>query len=80
MEGNDDLDPEMDIDNHFMTAIGNAVYHNSMTKKHGSIQCPSADKVRPKSRKNYGAGRERFYMLGRPKAKALGYTFRLYPK
>ena len=55
--------PELGVDDKFMTAVANAVYHNSMTKKHGSIQCPSADQKRPKSRKPYGAARERFYLL-----------------
>jgi len=54
--------PEVGIDDDFMTAVANAVYHNSKTKN-GSIQCPSADKKRPASRKRYGGARERFYML-----------------
>jgi hypothetical protein len=58
-----DAVPELGIDDDFMTAVANAVYHNSMTRKHGSIQCPSADKIRPKSRKPYGAARQGFYAL-----------------
>ena len=58
-----DAVPELGIDDDFMTAIANAVYHNSMTKKHGSIQCPSADKMRPKSRKPYSAAIKGFYAL-----------------
>ena len=38
------------IDDDFMTAIANAVYHNSNTRN-GSIQSPSADKIKPLSRK-----------------------------
>ena len=41
--------PELGVDDEFMTAIANAVYHNSGTKN-GSIQCPSADKIKPMSR------------------------------
>jgi len=41
--------PELGVDDEFMTAIANAVYHNS-TRKNGSIQCPSADKIKPLSR------------------------------
>lgn len=42
--------PELGVDDDFMTAIANAVYHNAGTK-HGSIQCPSADRIKPVSRK-----------------------------
>ena len=58
-----DAVPELGIDDDFMTAIANAVYHNSMTKKYGSIQCPSADKKRPQSRHPYGAARTGLYAL-----------------
>jgi len=58
-----DAVPELGIDDDFMTAIANAVHHNSMTKKHGSIQTPSADKMRPMSRHPYGAARTWFYAL-----------------
>jgi len=57
-----DAAPELGVDDDFMTAVANAVYHNSKTKN-GSIQCPSADRVRPQSRKRYGVPRARFYML-----------------
>lgn len=55
--------PELGLDDDFMTAIANSVYHNSLTKKHGSIQCPSADKKRPMSRHPYGAARTGLYAL-----------------
>ena len=45
--------PELGADDEFMTAIANAIYHNSTTKN-GSIQCPSADKIKPCSRKPWG--------------------------
>ena len=57
--------PELGADDDFMTAIANAVYHNSTTKN-GSIQCPSADKKRPYSRKKRrgsGSMGDRFYMF-----------------
>lgn len=54
--------PECGIDDDFMTAIANSVYHNSHTKN-GSIQCPSADKMRPMSRHPFGAPKDRFYLL-----------------
>ena len=44
--------PELGVDDEFMTAIANAIYHNSTTKN-GSIQCPSADKIKPISRKRW---------------------------
>jgi hypothetical protein len=53
---------DVGVDDEFMTAIANSVYHNSHTKN-GSIQCPSADKMRPLSRHPFGAPRDRFYML-----------------
>ena len=58
-----DAVPELGLDDDFMTAIANSVYHNSMTKKHGSIQCPSADKKSPMSRHPYGATRTGLYAL-----------------
>lgn len=42
--------PELGVDDDFMTAIANAIYHNSTTEN-GSIQCPSADAIEPLSRK-----------------------------
>lgn len=55
--------PELGVDDDFMTAIANAVYHNSQTKN-GSIQCPSADKKRPRSRKPHNnAAKDRLYMF-----------------
>lgn len=45
--------PELGADDEFMTAMANAIYHNSTTKN-GSIQCPSADKIKPMSRKPWG--------------------------
>lgn len=54
--------PECGTDDDFMTAVANAVYHNSQTKN-GSIQCPSADKKKPMNRKPFGAPRDRFYLL-----------------
>ncbi|PXA03522.1 hypothetical protein DDZ13_11095 [Coraliomargarita sinensis] len=57
-----DATPELGADDEFMTAVANAVYHNSYTKN-GSIQCPSADKIQPLSRKKFGAPIDRFYMF-----------------
>ncbi|OVE76639.1 hypothetical protein BVX97_00625, partial [bacterium E08(2017)] len=54
--------PELGADDDFMTAIANAIYHNSYTK-YGSIQCPTADKIKPNSRHPFNAPRERFYMF-----------------
>ena len=45
--------PESGVDDDFMTAIANAVHHTKGTK-FGSIQCPSADRKRPCSRKPRG--------------------------
>ncbi len=47
--------PELGVDDDFMTAIANAVYHNSTTRN-GSIQAPSADKIKPLSRKPWSKG------------------------
>ncbi|OVE76147.1 hypothetical protein BVX97_01795 [bacterium E08(2017)] len=44
-----DSTPELGADDEFMTALANAIYHNSGTKN-GSIQCPTADKIKPMSR------------------------------
>lgn len=57
-----DAVPELGIDDDFMTAIANAAYHNSTTKN-GSVQTPSADKMRPKSRKPHSASVQGFYAL-----------------
>ena len=55
--------PDLGIDDAFMTAIANAVYHNSFTKN-GSIQCPSADKIKPMSRHPWSKGPKLgFYVL-----------------
>lgn len=55
--------PELGIDDEFMTAIANAVYHNSGTKN-GSIQCPSADRIKPLSRHPWSKGPKLgFYVL-----------------
>ena len=45
--------PELGADDEFMTAIANAIYHNSTTE-YGSIQCPSADRIAPSNRKPGG--------------------------
>jgi hypothetical protein len=47
--------PELGVDDDFMTAIANAVYHNSTTKN-GSVQAPSADRIQPLSRKEWSKG------------------------
>lgn len=58
-----DATPELGADDDFMTAIANAVYHNSYTKN-GSIQCPSADKIKPLSRHPHSSSpKNRFYMF-----------------
>ncbi|HAV13258.1 MAG TPA: hypothetical protein DCX06_07195 [Opitutae bacterium] len=58
-----DATPELGADDDFMTAIANSVYHNSYTKN-GSIQCPSADKIQPLSRKPFSKNpKNRFYMF-----------------
>ncbi|OVE77063.1 hypothetical protein BVX97_00020 [bacterium E08(2017)] len=55
--------PELGADDEFMTAVANAVYHNSGTKN-GSIQCPSADKIKPVSRHPHSPNpKDRFYMF-----------------
>lgn len=57
-----DATPELGANDAFMTAIANAVYHNSYTEN-GSIQSPAADKIRPMSRKPFGGPINRFYMF-----------------
>jgi hypothetical protein len=57
-----DATPELGVDDAFMTAIANAVYHNSYTE-HGSIQSPAADRIRPLNRKPFGAPKDRFYLF-----------------
>jgi hypothetical protein len=57
-----DATPELGADDDFMTAIANSIYHNATTKN-GSIQSPAADKVNPQSRKEFGLGRDRFFMF-----------------
>jgi len=58
-----DATPELGADDDFMTAIANAVRHNSTTKN-GSIQCPSADKIKPLSRKKHNPNpTNRLYMF-----------------
>ena len=55
--------PELGADDDFMTAIANAVYHNAGTKN-GSIQCPSADRIKPLSRHPWSPNpKNRFFML-----------------
>lgn len=56
--------PELGVDDDFMTAIANAVYHNSTTKN-GSIQAPSADAIKPLSRKPWSKGpKSKLYIYG----------------
>jgi len=58
-----DATPELGPDADFMTAVANAVYHNSQTKN-GSIQCPTADKIKPLSRKKHNPKpKSGFYMF-----------------
>jgi hypothetical protein len=58
-----DATPELGPDDDFMTAVANAVYHNSYTKN-GSIQCPSADKIQPLSRHDWSPNpKNSFYMF-----------------
>lgn len=58
-----DATPELGPDDDFMTAVANALYHNSYTKN-GSIQCPSADKIQPLSRKKWRSKpKTSFYMF-----------------
>jgi hypothetical protein len=58
-----DATPELGPDDEFMTAVANAVYHNSYTKN-GSIQCPSADKIKPLSRHPHSPNpKSGFYMF-----------------
>lgn len=55
--------PELGVDDDFMTAIANAIYHNSTTKN-GSIQAPSADKIKPLSRKPWkNKPKEKLYVF-----------------
>jgi hypothetical protein len=54
--------PEEGVDDAFMTAIANTIHFNSYTTS-GSPQTPSQEAIRPKSRKPFGAPRERFYLL-----------------
>ncbi|RMD75874.1 MAG: hypothetical protein D6820_13780 [Lentisphaerae bacterium] len=44
-----DATPELGADDKFLTAVANAVYYAAGTK-YGSIQCPSADRVKPLNR------------------------------
>ncbi len=53
--------PELGVDDDFMTAIANAIYHNSTTRN-GSIQAPSADAIKPLSRKEFGLPREKLFI------------------
>ena len=56
--------PELGVDDDFATAIANAVYHNSTTKN-GSIQSPSADRIKPMSRKPWSKGpKTKLYIYG----------------
>lgn len=58
-----DATPELGPDEAFMTAVANAIYHNSQTKN-GSIQCPSADAIKPLSRHPWkGNPKSVFYMF-----------------
>ena len=58
-----DATPELGPDDDFMTAVANAVHHNSYTKN-GSIQCPSADKIKPLSRHPHNPNpKSLFYMF-----------------
>jgi hypothetical protein len=58
-----DATPELGPDDDFMTAVANAVYHNSQTKN-GSIQCPTADKIKPLSRHPHSPNpKSVFYMF-----------------
>jgi hypothetical protein len=55
--------PELGVDDAFMTAIANTIHFNALTETSGSPQTPSQEAIRPKSRKPYGAARERLYLL-----------------
>lgn len=67
--------PELGIDDAFMTAVANAMHHNSTTKitrrgkqvLSGHVECPTASSVRPygknSGRHQYSPARERFYLL-----------------
>jgi len=58
-----DATPELGPDEDFMTAAANAVHHNSYTKN-GSIQCPTADKIKPLSRHPHSPNpKSVFYMF-----------------
>jgi hypothetical protein len=58
-----DATPELGPDDFFMTAVANAVHHNSYTKN-GSIQCPTADKIQPLSRHPHNPNpKSVFYMF-----------------
>jgi hypothetical protein len=66
-----DATPELGPDDDFMTAVANAVYHNSTTKN-GSIQCPSADKIKPLSRHPSQSQSERAVSIcSKPSGRAL---------
>lgn len=53
--------PELGVDEDFMIAIANAITHNSTTRN-GSIQCPSADAIKPLSRKKFGIPKEKLFI------------------
>ncbi|MCB1131895.1 MAG: hypothetical protein KDN05_12250 [Verrucomicrobiae bacterium] len=67
--------PELGVDDEFMTAVANALHHNSTTKivrqgrsvLSGHVECPVMSKVRPYGKRNdkhqYSPARERFYVL-----------------
>jgi hypothetical protein len=58
-----DATPELGADAAFMTAMANAVYHNSYTKN-GSIQSPAADRIRPMSRHGHNPNpKNRLYLF-----------------
>jgi hypothetical protein len=58
-----DATPELGPDEDFMTAVANAVHHNSYTKN-GSIQCPTADEIQPLSRHPHNPNpKSTFYMF-----------------
>ena len=54
--------PELGVNDDFMTAIANTIHFNSYTSS-GSPQTPSQEAIRPYSRKNFSAPRDRFYLL-----------------
>ena len=58
-----DATPELGPDDDFMTAVANAVHHNSYTTN-GSIQCPTADEIQPLSRHSHNPNpKSTFYMF-----------------